>query len=1072
VYSGLRLLRPHLSLQGTAGMSRHSVPLSKRTRSMNLQERAQTVKNAIAAHGAAACACLALLAVLCSTAHAERDTDFVAKLRQGGFTQLAEMEIDRLLAKANLDEDTRVTLLLEKARILELKAVAAQLDDSAQIELIGKAQDVLKAFINQYAARPEKTDASYELQFLNRVLGLLYVRRAQFEADVNACNDLIAKGRAALDEATAGYGVLRQEFEKRRDDLKAQLQAQNDLHDRETMKLKPDPAVIKAAERKIRELGEKVNVAEFSVIQCRYLEADSVGGLGKALKKIPGHEAEGDGLLDKAVTLYNGLFNDYRKTPYIEVAYRSLGEAVRMQYLRGQAEEAYKRVQTETVYFLTTYRQELEKDPLFKRIASYMHLVTAEALNALGKYKEAEGEADLAGRGPQNTLKDAADIEVAKSYKGEGNVDRATTLLSEVIARNSSAQRDAIDLILRWLKETPEIRAKFPVDIQYNLAMLLYNERRYAEAEQTLSALVESATGAGEAKWAPSSLLYIALARYKQGESKRAELTTAGKEADGEAAYIDGLKNAVSVITDRLVSKYADNKTPEGQAVLRRALYLALDWQNQIVRLGGEKEQKTQLENILAAFNMIFPGATNIPDANFLRGVGLESDGKYQEAIDAYNAVAPERNQSVVAKLRIALCRYRMYRQTKNQPVEEFTKVWNELGGAIEQVNAKLNDPAAKLEESEKSQFNTTMAESEYIRVLLLFYSTDQEAAAVLGPGADKNRKVIDLVNAFIQRYPNSAYQGQVVFMLAHSKIAIGEGEAAEADVQRLEGQGELYRNALAAIRDSYFNLYIEARKKQDKEAAQKFGEKFITFAMKFAEKFPDAVNAGDNMNMGGYLFQVGRLEEAAARLNLAWNSFDEGLKSGKFASPEAAVRAKEALRIVGDKLGEVLLGSNDLENAKKAGEIYTRLYDLRREELQPNFKKPADLAKALKIDPLARYYTARRAMAAVSAQVHAGGEVPDMDSLVGAVDILAESARMYKSLTREWWMIEYWVARGLFTQRDYKMAAKVCDNVKAISGDFKPESGAQESAFGGKTFKQLFEELGSDISSAQNPQN
>jgi len=1053
-------------------MSWHLVPLFQRTRSVNLQKRAQTVKGIIAAYGVAVCACLALFAAFCSPARAERDTDFVAKLRQGGFTQLAEMETNRLLAKTDLNEDSRVALLLEKARILELKAVAAQLDDNTQIELIGKAQDVLKAFINQYAARPEKTDAAYELQFLNRVLGLLYVRKAQFETDPNACNDLVAKGRAALDEASAGYGALRQEFEKRRDDIKAQLQAQNDLHDKEAAKLKPSLAVLKGAERKIHELEGKLSAAEFSVIQCRYLEADSVGGLGKALKKIPGHEAEGDGLLDKAITLYNGLFSDYRKTPYIEVAYRSLSEAVRMQCLRGQAEDAYRRIQTETVYFLTTYRQEMEKDPAFKRIAAYMHLVTAETLNALGKYKEAEGEAKLAGLGPQNPLKDDADVEIATAYKGEGNIDGAASLLADVIARNSGAQRGAIDLVLQWIKEKPEIRAKFPADVQYNLAMLLYNQRRYAETENILSALVESVSGADETKWAPPSLLYIALVRCKQAEAKKAELTAAGNEADGKAAYVDGLKNAVSVIMDRLVVKYGGDKTPEGQSVLRRALYLALDWQNQVVTLGGEKEQKTRLEDILAAFNSIFPGASNIPDANFLRGVGLETDGKYQEAIDAYSAVAPDRNQSVIAKLRIALCNYRIYRQKKNQPVEEFKKQWDALNAGIDAVNAKLNDPAAKLEESEKAQFTTALAEGEYIRALLLFYASDKEAAAVLEAGADKNRRIIDLVNAFMQRYPDSAYAAQATFMLAHSKIAVGEGEAAEADVQRLEAQGgELYQNALAAIRDSYFNLYLEARKKQDNDAARKYGEKFIAFAAKFAEKFPEAVSAGDNMNMGNYLFQAGRFDEAAARLRQAWAAFDDGLKNHKFTTPEAKSRAEAALRVVGDRLGEALLNADDADKAKEAGGIYARLYDLRRAQLAENLKG-AELDKALRVDASARYYAARGAMATVSIQAHAGGELPDMDSLGKAVDILAESARMYKSLIKEWWMVEYWVARGLLTQRDFKMAAKVCDNVKAISGDFKPESGAQDAAVGGKTFKQLFEDLVKEISSAQNPQS
>jgi len=1012
---------------------------------------------------------MALMAGFCSTARAERDADFAARLRQAGFTQLADIEIDRLLAKPNLTEDTRVALMLEKARILELKAVAAQLDEAAQIDLIRKAQDVLNSFISRYASRPEKTDASYELQFLNRVLGLLYVRQAQYQSDEAARDDLIARGRAALDQATAGYGALRGEFEKRRDELKAEQKKQQDLYDAEVVKLKPDRAVMRAAERLSAELADKISAAEFSAIQCRYLEADSTGGLGRALKKIAGREAEGDALLDKAMALYNALFNDYKATPYIEVAYRSVCESVRMQCAKGQAAEALKRIQAEINTFLTTYREEMKKEPVFRRIAGHMRLVAAEAYNALGKYKEARDEAGLASRDPLSTLKDEADIEVARSYKGEGDINRAATMLAEVIAANGSSRKAAIDLVLEWLKENPAISAKFPAETQFMLAMLLYNARRHGEAGQILAALA-GAAGPEEAKWAPASLLYIAQCRVKEAEMKKAQLAGAGNGPEGAKVYLDGLKNAVAVIMEQLVTKYSGLKTPEGQAVLKRALYLALDWQSQVLRLENEKEQKARMESILAAFNAIFPGAANIPDANYLRGVGLETEGKYQEAIDAYKAVAPDRNQGLVAKLRVTLCEYRLYRQGKAQPVEEFQRLWSELSGEIEQLSAKLNDPAAKLEENEKTQFNSGMSEGEYTRMLMLFYANEKETAAALGEGAKKARKIIELAGPFPQKYPDSAYQGQVTFMLARSRIENGEGEAAEADVEKLKDRPDLYQNALGAIRDSYFNLHIEARKKNDAEAAKKYGEKFITFATRFAQAFPNALTAGDKLNMGDYLYQAGRTDEAAVMLTQAWEMFEEGFKSGKYNTPDAAARARAALRVIGERLGDVLLGSENIDKFKKAGEVYARLLELRKEDMRPGHKNAMDLEKAFNVDGLARHYMARRAMTAVAVQALAGGEMPDMDSLVGAVDVLAGSARMLKALTREWWLTEYWMARGLLTQRDYKTAAKVCDNVRAISVGFKAESGAGETAFGGKTFKALFEGLAADMANARKP--
>ena len=1011
---------------------------------------------------------LALLAAG-SRALAERDVEFVTELRQQGFRQLAEKEADRLLAREDLDEDTRVALTLEKARIARARAVTTRKGEAAQIKLVISARNALRAFLERYPARPERVDADFELQFLNRVLGQLRARRARFEASASRRAEFAKMARTALNEAADGYKRLRLDFASRRDALNSRAKKLRDLYDAERAKSTPDRNALRDIERKLEKLTGEINAAERSIIQCYYLAADSSARLGEALQKIPGYAEKGKAILEDACKLYDELFDTYKKTPYIETAYMSLCESVRAMCLAGDAQRAHRRIQAETAYFLITYREQIKKEDLFKKILARMRYVTAEVLNNIGRYKEARTQARLVtrGRGGRD-FSGGARLEIARSYKGEGDIGSAARILGRLISEAGPYRRDAMDILLDWVKESPEIAAKFPTEIQFNVAMRLFAERRYRETAPILTALVKKSAGRGETKWAAKSLLCLAEIRYRRALAEKSELEGDGRISEGRAAYISGLKEAVGIIMDRLVARYGRSGDPGVPGVVRQSLYYALDWQNRILQHEPGSAQEARLEDILATFNRLFPGAPDIPDAGYLRGARLETEGRYAEAIEQYLRVSPERNQALVAKLRAALCRYRLYSDGKPHGVDEFSALWKELNEGIKTVSRALDADSPKLEEIERTRFAAALSEGEYVRALLLFSAGEEEVRAVLGRGANKHEKVKEMLADFARRYPSSAYLAQAAFMLARSKIALGEAEAAEDDVERLKQTPKLFKISLAALRDSYYNLYLQAEKRHDGDAARKFGEKYIAFAGQFAGAFREEMTADDMLRMGDYLYRCGERARAEDALSGAWRRVKEKLAEDGRAAPEDVKRAKAALRNAGEKLGEILIAGDDPEKLKKALEIYETLLPMRREALQGKCAGQRELENALKNDPLILHYRTRHAVAAISLQAVAGGEVPDFDSLTAAVKTLAQAARVRERFTREWWLMEYWMAYGLFLQRDFDSASRIIRNVRAVSGGFSSKNGAGEVGLRGKNFKTLFEELDKKIAFEQ----
>lgn len=959
-------------------------------------------------------------------------------------------------AFAGPDEDA--ALLLEKARAVEDVASSGAGDEEGMARLIVGAREALGAFIRLHPDRPDRAEIDFEMQCLSRVLGLLRARQARFETDAARRDEFIRMARLALDDASAGCERLRGDFERRRGALKDEAEKRRRLRDAEAAKPAPDAAALQEIDTELDGLAGKIAAAEYRTIQCDYLAADCAAILGETLRKIEGG-GEGDLLLDRAAGLYDKIFDAYKKTPHIEIAYMALCESVRAG-APGGAGEAARRIQAETTHFLVTRGEQIEKEALLRRILARMRLAAAETFNALGRYEEARAQADLVLRNREDLdFGDKAKIEIAKSLKGGGDIANAARTLGEVIG--GPYRGDAIDILAEWADASTDIAAKFPAEIQLALAARLFAGRRYDDARRMLSDVARQASGAEDDKWAAKALLYLARCRHAQALAQKSGLEASGRAAEGMTEYLAGLEEAVSVVTERMAPKYG-RSGDEARADVLQALYYALEWQNQMLLQDPRQKNLEKLENIRAQFKDLFPDSPSVPDANYLRGVRLETEGRCAEAVESYGAVSPGGNAALLARLRAALCRCRIFRGGGRTP-EEFAALWREMSEAIESVARKLDEDPSPLSEVERARFASSLADGEYARALLIFSAAAEDVRLALGEGANRYQEVGRLLGDFVDRHPSSPYTGQVSFMLAHSRIMLGETEAAEADVERLRGEPELYKNSLAALRDGYYNLYLLARKSGDAGAARKYGEKYIDFALRLRSGFPGDLAPDDMLRMGEYLYGANRPREALDILSGAWKALDEGL-GGAYSAPEAAARAKAALRAVGERMGEIIVLDGGAENLKQAARIYDRLIELRREALRADLEDKRGLDAAIEADPSVLHYRTRRAMAAVSLQSLAGAEMPDLDSLMAAVRTLAQAARARKQLTDEWWLAEYWLAHGLLLQRDFDSASRVVRNVFAVSGGYGDGSGAGGTAVRGKTFRELFEELNKKI--------
>ncbi len=995
---------------------------------------------------------VAIIAV-CATAAAlaERDVEYIRILREQRFWEVAGQEIDRLLEDPQLDEDTRVGLLLEKARLSKDASLLA-FDAAKQTALIKKARDVLSHFLEKYSSRPERFDAQFELHFLGRLLGRAFAARAPFEADRAARASLLVKARNAFAGALAGYEDLEKAFLKRENKIKSEIAAARKQLRKTPVK---DRAAADRISRRINELERKLTEAGEYVIFCRYLAANCLYQQGSALADSEGLTTQTKNVLNDAIARFDKFFAEYRESPYIQTAYDALGEMAQCMRLLKKNEEALNRIIGETTRLLIEHRHRIEERPVKYSLAG-LRLAQARLLNDLGRHGEALRLASLVMVGGCGVnASDAARIEYARALFLQGKHKEGIKQLSKIAESAGPFRFEARQILSEWTREKIALTASLSLAMQFDTAMLAYNARDFEHALKIFSSIESAATGKDEPAWDPKCRFQAAYCHYHIGVQKNRELEAHDRKDEARTVLALSLAQAVDILWKKLTPKYENSEDSSTRQIVRNSLYLALKWQNDIVRLNSSDENSKRLGEILKAFNRHFPNSPSVPDENYLRAVSLEREEKYAEATGFYRKVPSVKNQSRLALVRIGVCLYHIHRTSARPRAEDIPKAWKTLQDGFTAVNDRLNTKGeGELEKFEKDDFGAALAEATYYRAAIVFSAGDEQLKGILPEGKDRYSFTAEILKDFDQKYPSSAFEAAANFLKAAALLQSGKTEEVEQILLRLEKKSlDMYRSLLMRLRDIYYTRYIKAREKGDTEAAPKLGALYITAAERFFPAFEKQMTLSDYIRMANYYYDAGRYVRATPLLRRAAAGLEDRLKKGGFESHEAEAAAEESL----DALTERLADSLFEKEPKSARDLYARLEEKKIEKLKRENPAPRDFQLAFENDAELPRYRSQRAICDIRIEKEAAGPVPDFDLLAEAVKILAGTAGQVEPNSDRWWAMQYWLACGLCLQKDRETGRRFIANLDAATGNFSEDSGALRTGPEGKTFKQLF---------------
>ncbi|MFH1549284.1 MAG: hypothetical protein ABIH04_01860 [Planctomycetota bacterium] len=997
----------------------------------------------------------------CATeaALAERDVEYVRMLREQRFWEVAEQEADRLLEDPQLDEDTRVGLLLEKARLAK-DAALLTFDAEKQTALIMKARDILSRFLAKYSSRPERFDAQFELHFLGRLLGRALAASAPFETDSTVRASLLARARNVFAGALAGYEDLEKAFLKRENEIKSEIGAA-----RKELRETPvkDSAAADRIARRIDELGRKLTEAGEYIIFCRYLAANCLYQQGSALADSEGLTTQTKNVLNDAIARFDKFFTEYRKTPYIQTAYDALVEMAQCMRLLKKNKEALDRIIGETTRLLVEQRHRIEERPVKYSLAG-LRLAQARLLNDLGRHGEAlRLAAQVMGGGYGVNASDAACIEYARALFLKGEHEEGIKQLSKIAESAGPFRFEAKQLLSEWTREDVALTASLPFTTQFDMAMLAYSARDFEHALEIFNSIESATAGRDEPAWDPKCLFQAAYCHYHIGVRKNRELDALGKNDEARTVLALSLAQAVNILWGKLTPRYESSEDSSTRQIVRNSLYLALKWQNDIVRLSSTDENSARLREILKAFNRHFPNSHGVPDDNYLRAVSLEREGKYDDAIGSYQKVHSAKNQSRLALVRIGVCLYHAQRTSAAPRPEDILKAWKALQDGFTAVSDMLNIKGeGELEKFERDDFGAALAEATYYRAAIVFSAGDEQLKDILPEGKDRYSFTAEILKDFDQKYPSSAFEAAASFLKAAALLQGGKTEEVEQILLRLEKNNpDMYRSLLIRLRDVYYTRYIKALEEGDTEAAPGLGALYITAAERFFSAFEEHMTLSDYIRMANYYYDAGRYGQATPLLRRAVAGLEDRLKKGGFESQEAKTAAEESLDALTERLADSLFEGEP----KSARALYAKLEEKKIGELERENPAPSDFQQAFENDAELLRYRSQRAICDVRIEKEAAGPVPDFDLLAEAVKVLAGTAGQVEPNSDRWWAMQYWLACGLYLQKDRETALRFIANLDAATGNFSEGSGALRAGPEGKTFRQLFAELKQNLS-------
>ena len=475
----------------------------------------------------AACLFAAMALALQALPAAERDLEFVHRLQQRGYADVALDYLDAIETRANLPSKVREVLDLERCKCYLAWAKAAA-DARLNQQRLDQAQAYLNKFLKEHPNHPRAATAmaSWGDSALDRGEQLLAAaRRVQDKAKrVQA----LAEARAALQEAGRRLGEA------------------TDMYGKWLAQLPAAANEARAAAKSSAARAERLEVeagaieARFKLALVYYHVAETYAG---------SDEENRTQLLKKAAARFDGIYQELRHTASGACLFAHLWHGRALEEL-GQSEDALDIYEEVLAGAPDTAASESEMAPLYAQAALFQLRAAAKPEN-LPDFVEAATAWLQAHKGWRRlpgylglTLEVAkAQLALAESAEGDaraGLLKQAMASLETVAKLPSEYREEAILLRRQGLKASGS--GSITVDEYFALGDSALAARQFAEAEQSYSRALKFATESTNEKLVVQAEQRLnrvryaqALALYSAGKIEEA-LSAAGRLARGSTA--------------------------------------------------------------------------------------------------------------------------------------------------------------------------------------------------------------------------------------------------------------------------------------------------------------------------------------------------------------------------------------------------------------------------------------------------------------------------------------------------------------------------------------------------------
>jgi tetratricopeptide (TPR) repeat protein len=239
----------------------------------------------------------------------ERYLDFVHKLQEKGYGELAVQYLEKLSRAGEIPDDLREVWELEFGKSMRISAAEAANSDQSQKRLADALTHIDK-FLKENADHPAAADALSSLGDIATERGRILIKLARATSDTTKQQEYFANARVALEEARPRFA---ESIERYSTELRA-LTPQTETPKKETTKKTPAKPATKrpprATGKAAREAAAEREETEMNWLEARlklalvdyYLAQTYADSNDPARKKI----------LEQAAAGFDGVFQQYR----------------------------------------------------------------------------------------------------------------------------------------------------------------------------------------------------------------------------------------------------------------------------------------------------------------------------------------------------------------------------------------------------------------------------------------------------------------------------------------------------------------------------------------------------------------------------------------------------------------------------------------------------------------------------------------------------------------------------------------------------------------------------------------